>query len=272
VWFLGCLACPAESSLTFLRDSSVWTALNRWKQQFCDVALGLSYRILHLEKMEKWCKHNIHNGTETMQFWERQKWEMKNTCEKQGKQTRDQLDKHDSRKKTCENTAKKCRNSLLKVSSVFPCFPISLKFQLDGREWVILCWLNISFSLSILSINDLPEKIYNGARYPHVIPIPITLITTNYPNHSQPCCSCCGAKKSNEAYYQITREKDEPGQLWTYGSSPTRSLACTTDFSKLAQGGGNFSHRFLFGLGPLGLVCHCVHSGCPWRWGSWRSP
>jgi hypothetical protein len=78
---------------------------------------------------------------------------------------------------------------------------------------VILCWLNISFSLSILSINDLPEKIYNGARYPHVIPIPITLITTNYPNHSQPCCSCCGAKKSNEAYYQITREKDEPGQL-----------------------------------------------------------
>lgn len=114
---------------------------------------------------------------------------------------------------------------------------------------MILCWLNISFSLSILSINDLPEKIYNGARYPHVIPIPITLITTNYPNHSQPCCSCCGAKKSNEAYYQITREKDEPGQLWTYGSSPTRSLACTTDFSKLAQGGGNFSHRFLFGLG-----------------------
>lgn len=138
-------------------------------------------------------------------------------AKKQGKQTRDQPDKHDSRKKTCENTDKKCRNILLKVSSVFPCFPISLKFQLDGREWVILCWLNISFSLSILSINDLPEEICNGARYPHVIPIPIILITTNDPNHSQPCCSCCGAKKSNRTYYQITREKDEPGQLWTYG-------------------------------------------------------
>ena len=70
-------------------------------------------------------------------------------------------------KKTCENTDKKCRNILLKVSSVFPCFPISLKFQLDGREWVILCWLNISFSLSILSINDLPEEIYVMA---HVTP------------------------------------------------------------------------------------------------------